>query len=210
MVFSSGEKKAGQKPFLAFRKIYHVLAASLAPIFYWNPPFGWTPEQTRTALLAVLASSFFLFLLVDILRLRDRKFNFLFMRWFSALLRPAERHRFNGATYLTFSFFWVILFFPRPVAVAAMFFLALGDAAAELFGRRFGKRRIFGRSLEGAAACFFISFLVALALLDDWRVACVGALAASLVELFSFHWDDNLTVPLASALALWGAMFFFS
>ena len=45
---------------------------------------------------------------------------------------------------------------------------------------------------------FFIAFWV----FEDWRIALLGAVAGALVELFSFEIDDNLTVPIGSALAL--------
>jgi dolichol kinase len=63
--------------------------------------------------------------------------------------------------------------------------------------------------LEGSLSFFFVSFAVAFALLEDVRVAVLGALAGTLVELFSFEWDDNLTVPIGSAVALSGALVLF-
>jgi glycerol-3-phosphate acyltransferase PlsY len=90
-----------------------------------------------------------------------------------------------------------------------MLFLSLGDAAAELGGKNFGRFKIFHRSMEGTAAFFMVAFLIAFALLEDWRVALVGAVAGALVELFSFEVDDNLTVPIGSALALWLAFSLF-
>lgn len=210
LLFPEGDLAVERKPFLALRKAYHVAASSLVPLLYWNPPFGWDTAAARQHLLEAVGGAFLFFFVLDWFRLRDGEFNHRVMRWFSTLLRHTEKDRFNGATFLTLAFFLVIFLFPRPVAVAAMLFLSLGDAAAELCGRHFGRLKVLGRSLEGTLAFFLVSFAVAWTLLDDWRVAFVGALAGSLVELFSFKVDDNLTVPLGSAAALYAAFLFFT
>jgi len=50
---------------------------------------------------------------------------------------------------------------------------------------------------------FFVAFVTAWVLFFDWKLALLGGIAAALVELFSFELDDNLTVPLGSATAMW-------
>jgi acyl phosphate:glycerol-3-phosphate acyltransferase len=197
------EPKKDYKPFQGFRKVYHVLASSFFPLFYLFPPFHLPFPQSRRLLLLVAGLSFLTGFSLDMLRLFHREFNSKFMKWFSILIRQTEENRFNGSTFLCFAFFIVILFFPRKVAIAAMLFLSLGDAAAELGGKNFGRLKIFQRSFEGTAAFFIVAFLTAFVLFEDWRIAVVGALAGALVELFSFEVDDNLTVPIGSALALW-------
>jgi glycerol-3-phosphate acyltransferase PlsY len=197
------------KPFQGFRKVYHVLAASIFPLVYYFQPFHWTPSACRKSLLWVSGICFLSSFLLDLLRLNDKKFNSHFMNFFSFLIRRTEENRLNGSTFLCLAFFAVLFFFSRNVAIASMLFLSLGDAAAELGGKNFGRLKIFTRSLEGTAAFFGVAFLIAFALFGDWRIAFWGALAGALVELFSFDLDDNLTVPIGSALALWLAVFLF-
>lgn len=197
------------KPFQGLRKVYHVLAASLFPLFYLDPPLALSQMEARHWLLVTAGSCFALSFFLDLLRLSHREFNSRFMKLFSALIRQNEENRFNGSTFLCLAFFIVIFFFSRKVAVTAMLFLSLGDAAAELGGKNFGRLRVFGRSLEGTTAFFIVAFLIAFVLFEDWRVALLGAIAGALVELFSFEVDDNLTVPIGSALALSGALVLF-
>ncbi len=59
-----------------------------------------------------------------------------------------------------------------------------------------------GKTLEGAAACFGVCFLATL-LFFPWPVALAAAAAATLAELFSRGWTDNLVMPLAAAAAMW-------
>jgi diacylglycerol kinase (CTP) len=83
----------------------------------------------------------------------------------------------------------------------------LGDLFAAIVGISFGRIRIGKKSLEGTVAMFVTCYLVALPLF--WHahfaeyVALVGALTACLVELWGIaNLDDNLTIPLSSAIAL--------
>ena len=203
------KKVTETKTFQGFRKIYHVLASSLFPLAYLYPPFHLSLTGVHDWLLIVTGSCFAVSFVFDLFRLNDHQFNSQFMQFFSAFIRRTEVNKFNGSTFLCLAFFAVILLFSRPVAIAAMFFLSLGDAAAELSGKNFGRIRIFQKSLEGSLGFFFVAFVTAFILFFDWRVALLGGVAAALVELFSFELDDNLTVPLGSATALWLVVTFF-
>lgn len=196
------EKVIETKTFQGFRKMYHVLASSLFPLAYLYPPFGLNLPETKKWLLIVSGGCFLVSFLFDFMRLRDHRFNSQFMKVFSAFIRRTETNRYNGSTFLCFAFFTVIFLFPRYVAVTAMLFLSLGDAAAELGGKNFGRLKIFSRSMEGSTAFFIVAFLIAYPLYQDWRIAALAAFAGAMVELFSFEVDDNLTVPIGSAVAL--------
>ena len=195
------QKVIETKSFQGFRKMYHVLAASLFPLAYLYPP-GLSLPETKKWLLIVSGSCFLISFAFDFLRLRNHEFNSQFMKFFSAFIRRTETNRYNGSTFLCLAFFLVIFLFSRKIAIAAMLFLSLGDAAAELSGKNFGRLRIFQRSMEGTFAFFLVCFPIAFALFEDLRIAFLGALAGAVVELFSFDWDDNLTVPIGSAVAL--------
>jgi dolichol kinase len=191
------------KPFQAFRKIYHVVSASVLPLVYFYNPLHQTLPELHKTLLLTAASAFVAFFVLDWLRLNDSRFNSEFMKFFSILIRRTEQNSFNGATFLCFAFTLVIFLFPRDVAITAMLFLSLGDTAAELGGLYFGRFKIFRRSAEGTLSFFLVAFAIALAMLDDWRVALLSAMAGALIELFSFEVDDNFTVPIGSACAIW-------
>jgi acyl phosphate:glycerol-3-phosphate acyltransferase len=191
------------KPFQGFRKLYHVLASSLFPLVYLYQPFQMDEPNCRLLLLFATGASFSVSFLLDVLRLMDKEFNSRFMKLFSLLIRDSEEKRLNGSTFLCLAFFLVILLFPARIAITAMFFLSLGDASAELWGRYFGRIKLFGKSLEGSSAFFLVAFGIAFALWHSWPVALISALAGTLIELLSFEWDDNFTVPLGSAFVLW-------
>ncbi|MGH7740086.1 MAG: diacylglycerol/polyprenol kinase family protein [bacterium] len=201
----SGSAKTERKPFQAFRKIYHVVSASILPLIYFYNPLHQSTEDLRAMLLWMVTPAFGVSFLLDWFRLNDRRFNSKFMKIFSVLIRGTEHDRFNGATFLCFAFSLVLFFFSRKVAITAMLFLSLGDTAAELGGLYFGRLKIFRRSAEGTFAFFLVAFAIAWALLGNWRVAVFSAAAGAFIELFSFELDDNLTVPIGSACAIWAA-----
>jgi glycerol-3-phosphate acyltransferase PlsY len=202
MKFSPTSRAHETKPFQAFRKVFHVLSSSTLPLYYWYHPFVLTDSRARVHVLIVSGLMFFAFFGLDFFRLRNKRLNTKIMARFSFLIRHTEERRYTGATHLSFAFFIVTLIFPREVAVTAMLFLSLGDTAAELGGKYFGKNKVFRRSIEGSIAFFLVAMPLAWAILEDWRVAFLSALFGTLVELFSFEVDDNLTVPIGSALAM--------
>ncbi|MDA8189313.1 MAG: hypothetical protein M0T85_14335 [Dehalococcoidales bacterium] len=112
-----------------------------------------------------------------------------------------------GTTYFLVASFFTFLFFPRDVAVAALFFSAVGDAMAATVGERFGRRKLGKKSLEGTAA-FFVSALVVGCILIlaglrlSWAAVAAGALVAAIVELLPIPIDDNLTVPVIGAVVM--------
>jgi dolichol kinase len=204
------QKKRELKPFQAFRKVYHVVSASVVPLVYFYNPLHQGEADLRKSLLWVLVSTSVCFFSMDWLRLNDQRFNSQFMKLFAVLIRRTEQNRLTGATFLCFAFSLVVFLFPRTMAITAMLFLSLGDTAAELGGLYFGRLKIFRRSAEGTFSFFLVAFAIAWALLGDWRVALLSALAGALIELFSFEVDDNLTVPIGSACAIWLVFSLFS
>lgn len=191
------------KPFLGLRKVFHVFSSSVVPLFYWYLPCFDTVEEGRAFILIVLSCALLAFFLFDGARLLSPAFNRFVMDRFSLLIRETEEKSFTGSTFVCLSFLVVVFFFPREIAVAAMLFLTLGDTAAEIAGKNWGRRKYFGRSLEGMGGFFIAAVPVAWIVLQDWRVAVMGAAAGALVEFFSIGIDDNLTVPMGSAMALW-------
>ncbi len=119
-----------------------------------------------------------------------------------------ERFERKNAAFAGCGAFWymmgsllLVLFIPDSHEIAsAIIALALGDAAATIFGIRNGRHRHFYNSektVEGSAA-FFIFSLPACILLG-WTGAVFAALMA-VVESLPLPADDNLTIPAASII----------
>ena len=153
--------------------------------------------------------------MIDIVRLRKLPLHGFLNRLLGPVLRDHEEEDFAGASYILSASFLSILLFQKSVAMAAISFIILGDVAAALMGRRFGKTKIpwsltkvnpFGnnrKSLEGSLSCLFMCLVVAMVIphLPLW-IGIVGAVTATVAEGVSLPVNDNFSVPLLSGLCM--------
>ena len=187
------------------RKLLHLSSLWIPLSIYY------LTQQQATALIGCV---FALSAVFEVLRRQQHGFSAFLLRIFSPIIRAKECHsRFSltGSTYMLAAAFIVCLFFPKPIAVISLTIMLVGDTAAALIGRRFGKTRILDKSLEGCAA-FLLASLSAVILLSFFAGFparfMVGGLFASItataMELVSgvLHLDDNLTITLMAACTM--------
>lgn len=145
-------------------------------------------------------------IVTDLLRIHERRFRAIIVRFFGQMIREHEAFSLLGSTYLLLAALLAIEIFPRPVAATALGFTVLGDAFAAIVGKGWGRARIFGKSLEGFAACLAVCLawgvFVAATAGVPLPVVIVGALVASSVELLPIPLDDNLGMTLFSGYAM--------
>ena len=166
---------------------------------------------TQARMVAVAAAGFTAAWSMELSRRRWPAINTALMRLFGQVAHPHETHRINSATWYTTALLILALGFSPEVGVAALAVLGLGDPAAALVGRRFGRIGLVGgRTLEGSLA--FVAFgglgaLLALALCYPAPLAVmatralVAAIAGAGAELLCRRIDDNLAIPVAAAIA---------
>jgi dolichol kinase len=161
---------------------------------------------SRSEMIAVMAPIALAMLLIDISRLRQWSFWCKFAdRIGGKMVRDHEKSGdFTGATYILLSVCATVALYSKPVAIAAITFIIVGDTFAALIGRKFGRHRFLGRkSVEGSLACLVGTSLVALLTPGIYLpVALFGALVAAVTEAVSLTIDDNVSVPLVSGLAM--------
>lgn len=177
-----------------WRKLLHLFAMVM-PIGYYLAP-KWM------ALTAILAA--FLFsLLADICRFRKWDIQRFWTPITDYIVRPKEAAKFTGATHILFSGFACLLLFDLPAAAFGMSTIILGDTAAALVGRKWGKHKFShaDRSWEGSLSFLTASLFAAFTIpgLPLW-IGIIGSVIATGVEAFSNRIDDNLSVPLVAGL----------
>ncbi|MBF0209016.1 MAG: hypothetical protein HQK53_19320, partial [Oligoflexia bacterium] len=106
-----------------------------------------------------------------------------------------------------------ILSFPKVVAVIAIYTLAIADPLSAIIGIIYGKHEIAERkTLEGSTAFFVSTLAVCLLVFFTsysgliWpilKVSFLVAFFAALVEIIPIRIDDNLTIPLSTAVITW-------
>jgi len=141
---------------------------------------------------------------IDIARLLDWKFWHFLKPLIAPVVRDHEMHGdFTGAFYILVTSCLVITFYAKSVAIASLAFIIVGDTAAALIGRKFGKHRYLGKSVEGSLAFLAVSLIVVvLAPEMPYAIGIIGAVVATITEGVSGSLDDNLSVPLVSGLVM--------
>ncbi|HEX6369311.1 MAG TPA: SEC59/DGK1/VTE5 family protein [Longimicrobium sp.] len=182
------------------RKAIHV-SSTAVPLLVWLLP--------RPVSIAVLVPVAVLALAIELARHRIRPFRYHFLRHTRTMLRPHERRGLAGATWMAIAYAAALVLFPMPVAIAAMLFNGLGDAAAALVGKRWGRHRTrWGKSWEGFAAGLATDLAVGVGVwllapdVMTLPAAVLGAIVAATVEFAPLPLDDNMRVTLAGGAGI--------
>lgn len=128
---------------------------------------------------------------------------------FDRLTREYEWESIAGYAWYAIGFSIAAWAFDPPVAVAAMAMLSIGDPVSGLLSRgEVGVKR-----LPVLLATFGVTLAVASLLGITLVPAVAGATAATLADgvtlkIGTRYIDDNLTIPVAAAVAMWGAGLF--
>ncbi len=175
-------------------------------------PIGYALGVPRRVIVIGLGIVVIIAISLELARLRHGPTGVAFTRLTGSLLREHEQRGLSGATWLALSMLGAAVLLPRDIAIATLWAVAAGDAAAGIIGRVFGRHRFgaFGKSLEGSAACFLVVLAGALMVAHLSLVeSIVSAIVAAGAELPSHPFDDNLRIAImvGSAILLWRIAF---
>ncbi len=195
-------------PSYIFRKLLHMVA------------FTSLVEMTLEAgewYIASLTALLFASLIFPVLQALENH------EWYKRLFVEKKRGEVKKSLVLLFGMYAVLvalcwgLLGKRYVAVTSVLMWGVGDAAAAIFGRTFGRHRTGlkfadrSKTWEGSAAMLVFSFLAGVAAMllsgtAQWqRIVFYPLLAApfaSYTELLSKNGDDTVTVPLVTAAVI--------
>jgi dolichol kinase len=205
------------------RKALHLVFVVVPVAYAFGLPRRW--------LVTALGAAALVAVIIELARARHAATRERFVRWVGALLREHEHAKWSGATWMVLSMLGLAALAPRGVAVAAMWAISAGDAAAALVGRAFERRgeggdvtrrpalttqpesggsmgvqsaeRRGGKTIRGSAACFVVSLAGALLLARLSPVeSVVAAVLATVAERFGERVDDNVRIAAAVALGI--------
>ena len=145
-----------------------------------------------------------------------------FFNLFGSMMRSQEETQLTGATYIMAGSFicsWISLSSDAFAASAliSLSLFVLGDAAAALCGKAFGRVKVGDKTLEGAVGCFLLCFLLTFlfpylpSFLSKWggdftwMHIILFPLGIALLELFPIKLgrltlNDNLYIPAVISL----------
>jgi dolichol kinase len=129
------------------------------------------------------------------------------------IIRAEEQLKESAMVPYAFAVLLTIITFPKPIALVAIFTLAIADPLSAIIGIKYGKRKIVShKTLEGSAAFFISTLVVCIVVLGAYSGGITGLVAlisllvaflASAFEMIPLKLDDNLTIPLFTAFILW-------
>jgi dolichol kinase len=203
----STETHAAERPRNLLRNAYHVANAVGVVLFVELA----LPDDfaTRVAFASAGAAAAWT---MELSRRWSPRVNGWLMALFAPVAHAQEANRINSATWYTTAVLFLAVTSRVETGAAALMVLGLGDPAAALVGRQFGRTRLAnGRSLEGSAAFVLAGFVGALWALSVFHPgppdllvakALVAAVAGALTELWVRGIDDNLAIPVVAAAAV--------
>ena len=178
-----------------YRKIIHLSSSSIALTLWY---FG------KETVLPWFISLSIILTLLDYGRhhfpILYRIYNF----FFNIVTRPIEYYILSGATWVVIGATSTIIIFNELSAIIGLLVLSIADSASAMIGMKFGKTRLFNKSLEGTTAFILTASFIILTLSPAlFIVNLCAVLTVTAVELFSTpRYNDNLFIPLVTAFIL--------
>ena len=194
-------------------------------------PVAYALGLPRGYLVAALGAGATVAVIIELARAWHAPTRERFVRWVGVLLREHEHARWSGATWMVLSMLALVVLAPRGVAVAAMWAISAGDAAAALVGRAFERRgaseptdvthgpalakraerggsmgaggtaHTGSKTIRGSVACFVVTFAGALALAHLSVAESVVAAVLATAAERPGGWVDD-NVRIAAAVAV--------
>jgi diacylglycerol kinase (CTP) len=133
--------------------------------------------------------------------------------WVNSLFFRAEEQVKEAAmTPYVIAILLTLLTFPKPIALIAIYTLAIADPLSALVGITWGRRHLVpDKTVEGSLTFFAATFVIALVVLGSVTALSSGVVtaafllgvAAAAFEMLPLRIDDNLTIPLFVGFAAW-------
>ena len=179
-----------------WRRLFH--AGNGLVVAFFPPVLGLGKRE----LLLILGGLLVVLLAFDIARLRVPSINSFFFKLFPSLVSPREAKQAASSTWYAGGVLLAYAFFPARIAVPAIVVLALADPMASIVGRIWGRRRMGNGTVLGSLVFLIVAFAVLGAFFRP-AYAVVPALVVTCIEVVPWRLDDNLTVVVGGATALW-------
>lgn len=204
IIFCQIEAMLGNLEHELRRKLFH-LTSVIIPVIYIFVAKIWM--VLIMMIIAFTTSS------LDTTRHYNTKIQALVDKFLSQFMRDREKSGtfvLSGASYMMSSFFLVILFFSKGLAIASMLVLIVADASAAIVGTRIGIPMDNGKSIAGSVA-FLVSAIMISTLSHtvvyykaNFFIIILASLIATLAEYYAslIKMNDNLTIPLVFAISV--------
>ena len=155
--------------------------------------------------LLIVAIGTILIVVFDFLRIYTKQVQRIYNFLFKEVTRDFESHRLTGASYVMIGALIVLSIFESRICIPALLIMSFSDSAAAIIGKKYGKTKIFNKTLEGSLAFLLTSFVIVIFFIPDidFTFSIIAIIASTIVELVpKSNLDDNLLIPIVSAFII--------
>ncbi|MDB9854117.1 hypothetical protein OAC91_02660 [Candidatus Marinimicrobia bacterium] len=180
------------------RKIIHFSSILIPASYLWF-------IKDQYVMILLLSGLTILALILELLRNKLNFVNSLFNNIFFKMLRKNEQlGKLTGATWMLISSLIITVFFPIYIVVPALIYLSVGDSFAAIIGKAYPYGKLGKKSITGTISGFIFSSIFALLVNVTLpaHIIILGSLIAMIVEASPIKLNDNLTIPIISALSM--------
>lgn len=202
----AGEELPTRKNLQFARRLFHMANGVTIATLYW---LSFTHQQA----IHTLGTFACLLYVMEQIRINYPEMSQKLLPVMKFIMRAEEQLKESAMVPYAFAVLLTIITFPKPLALIAIYTLAISDPLSAIIGIKYGKRRVVPhKSLEGSAAFLISSFLISLFILSATIggfsltvlvVSIVLSLGVSIFEMLPLKVDDNLTIPLFTAFFGW-------
>ena len=204
---NSAEKALPTRKNLQFpRRIFHMANGVTIATLYW---LSFTHQQA----IHTLGTFACLLYVMEQIRINYPEMSQKVMPLMKFVMRAEEQLKESAMVPYAFAVLLTIITFPKPLALIAIYTLAISDPLSAIIGIKYGKRRVVEhKSVEGSLAFFASALLISLfvfsATLGGFStsvliISLVLSIGTSIFEMLPLKVDDNLTIPLFTAFFGW-------
>jgi dolichol kinase len=211
------------------RKVFHSSIGFMVLYLYVS-------ETDLTIIVRNLGVFLGVVVTADVIRLNVPSFEWLYEKVLGFLMRESEREKVNGVVWYLIGVLFCLHFLPEDIACVSVMILSWADTAASVFGRLFGRYTpplpsppfATRKSLAGTIAASVVASLTAALFwatpiaeigrrrllanegvnaIPTW-ILCIGSgLVGGIAEGLELGGvDDNLSLPILSALGIRGVV----
>lgn len=188
------------------RRFFHMGMGTIAAVLY----HAFFSHQQAVYLLGTCLC---LFYLAEQIRISYPELTEHYKVLAKYFLRAEEHLKESAGIPFAMGLLLTILSFPKAVAITAILTLSFSDPLSAIIGIKYGRIPVTkNKSLEGSLAFFSCTFLSAFIVAISYSEAAwmqimvfgiMLSLTSSLFELLPIRIDDNLTIPLFTAISAW-------
>ncbi|MBC8196797.1 MAG: hypothetical protein H8E60_02805 [Candidatus Marinimicrobia bacterium] len=155
----------------------------------------------RELILPILSVITILFVLVDFFKSKIYWLKNIYTYFFKTIIRENEFDNLTGASWVLIGNLIVLLIFPENIAIFSMFILSISDSFAAIIGKYSGQTKLMNKSLQGSIAFFISGLLVSIFFSSiALSIRVFAVISASVIELIPSRINDNISIPITTAL----------